>query len=291
MSRSRKRNRAKKRDYSFSATSQSKKVVLEHMRSKTKYHLYVDGNETAFTLQDLIAEEFDADTHSLRLLHDGSHVALSDNIDHILEYDGPNDESKQNDLIIDVMTEQRGGGGLGTCSFGGIPCVRGPDLNGTKHIIHFDRNAPEERRLCYGVSIEFEYENRYIIGHIGDNKKKHFHMNKSWKNALCPSLKVKCKTFGSIKKIYFCGCTVTFTWGTANDETEYERTVKFGPKCYYYSGEAEYLYLEMKITINDNDNETDDEQFDDNDSEYECPMIDQPPNKKMKYNLRKQRKR
>ena len=184
------------------------------------------------------------------------------------------------DLSLIVCGVLRGGGGAPI----GITGVTGPDLNSTKHSQHFEKNGRADRTLCYGVSIEWEYydrkkkEKRNIIGHIKDNNGRTFDLSRGFNKAYCPALKQKCKTFDSIIKLWFSGCTVKFRWQTKDNNKTFTKTVHFKKKAYYYEGEKEYLWLEMDIKLNDDldydsyDDGEDEEEVDlDKDEDYEPP--------------------
>ena len=177
------------------------------------------------------------DSDSFRFLYDGDRIRDQQTVE-TLDFEGLF-------VQIDVMREVHGGG-----------CLPGPNLRDDSKVkVPWDEDAGLERMICHGLSIESEYDNKLIVGHIGLSKFNNlsqqydvFNLNRNYKQAICKSKGVGPPSCVSMTDFYFYKCQVHFD-GELYDGTEIDKKMVFkGSSAWHFKGRlVEWNYLDMTI--------------------------------------------
>ena len=124
-----------------------------------------------------------------------------------------------------------------------VPCI-GPDFR--SHIrVNWSPTAPESRRMCHGLNIEFEWCHHLVIGQIGECK--NFDFSRSYKKAICPAIGRSCPNGNAIRRFWFCRCKVKIR-GELMDGTEINFKKKYDRKPHLCIYDLRNDYCWMRIT-------------------------------------------
>lgn len=147
---------------------------------------------------------------------------------------------------IHLVLSIRGGG------FG----FEGPNLNSELIQRQWNDNAPEYRTVVKGLNIDFQYNGKNVIGHLGYGK---FDIARDYKNAYCPFFNIYCTSMDSINRFSFNNCIVFFDGETSNGE-EVKVEVIYDDNYNYYEGFKTYIWLilTVKDTLNNEIDKIDD---------------------------------